>query len=97
MTPSLFNALLVVGGGLIYGFLLPASGRAAVGTATLAAFLLCLAAGVRAWASFTSPTVMDAVLLTDKAGFEAQPITAAYVCLVGLIIWAVRKVFNRAT
>jgi nitrate reductase gamma subunit len=97
MTPSFFNGLIVVAGGLVYGFLMPVSARAAACTALLAGFLACLAAGVRAWASFISPTLMDAVLLTDRAGFEAQPIGAAYVCLIGLMILTIRRIFKSAT
>ena len=97
MTPSLFNVLIVVVGGVVFGLLLPLTVRAAVGTAVLATLLVGLAAGVRTWASFTSPTVMDAVLLTANAGFEAQPISVAYMCLVGLMILAIRRLLKSAT
>lgn len=97
MTPSLFNVLLVFVGGVTYGLLLPVSRRAAIGTAALAGLMLGLAAGVRAWAGFTSPTVMDTVLLTANAGFEAQPVAVAYACVVGLVVLSIRGVVKRAT
>ena len=97
MTPSLFNVIVVVVCGAAYGLMLPVTTRAAVGTVLVAALLLGLAIGVRTWASFTSPTLMDAVLLTPDAGFEAQPISAAYACVVGLVTLALRRIFRRAT